>query len=76
MTPPSFRSSASRSVTPDYLRPGDHVLVRRHGVLYSHHGVMVEEGRIIHYTDEAGLEADLFSAGFVSGDIQYRLSQL
>ena len=26
--------------------------------------------------DEAGLEADLFSAGFISGDIQQRLGQL
>ena len=31
------------------LNHGDHIYVRRKGLLYSHHGIYTEEGAVIHY---------------------------
>lgn len=34
------------------LRKGDHIRIARHGV-YTHHGIYIGEGRVIHYTGDA-----------------------
>ena len=31
------------------LGPGDHIYVRRNGLLYSHHGIYAGDGNVIHY---------------------------
>lgn len=45
-----------RRVHPSRLIRGDHVFVRRHGLLYSHHGIFDGDG-VIHYSDAGGLAA-------------------
>ena len=37
------------------LKPGDHIYVRRKGILYSHHGIYAGEGSVIHFK---GLEKE------------------
>jgi cell wall-associated NlpC family hydrolase len=32
------------------LNPGDHIYVKRRGLLYSHHGIYVGNGKVVHYT--------------------------
>jgi len=51
----------SNRVQPSELSPGDHVCVRRMGMVYSHHGIYSGEGRVIHYTDVEGLLNKRFS---------------
>ena len=38
------------------LQPGDHLCVRRHGLFYSHHGIYMGNGRVVHYTGQEGKE--------------------
>ncbi|GAB2227844.1 hypothetical protein Droror1_Dr00009671 [Drosera rotundifolia] len=38
------------------LKPGDHIYSWRLGGIYAHHGVFVNEGRVIHYNPGAGQE--------------------
>jgi hypothetical protein len=45
----------SRGVFASALSPGDHICVRRRGGLYTHHGVYVGGGNVIHYSDAEGL---------------------
>ncbi len=44
----------SRPIALSDLREGDHVCVRRGGLIYSHHGIYVGRGQVIHYTDAEG----------------------
>ena len=37
-------------LTEKNLKPGDHIYVRRKGLLYSHHGIYAGYGYVIHYT--------------------------
>jgi len=32
------------------LAPGDHIYVRRSGILYAHHGIYAGNGRVIHFS--------------------------
>ena len=43
------RCGTGGSVTEDDLIRGDHIYVRRKGLLYSHHGIYAEGGTVIHY---------------------------
>lgn len=38
------------------LQPGDHIYIRRHGLFYSHHGIYVNNGKVIHFTGEGEKE--------------------
>lgn len=38
-----------KKITEDDLIRGDHIYVRRRGLLYSHHGIYAEGGTVIHY---------------------------
>lgn len=40
------------------LGPGDHIYVRRNGLLYSHHGIYAGAGNVIHYKGEASEKQD------------------
>lgn len=46
------RSDGSRSVRPTEadLLPGDHIRVKRSGRFYTHHGIYVGDGKVIHFT--------------------------
>ena len=37
------------SISENKLNPGDHIYVRRRGLLYSHHGIYSGEGNVIHF---------------------------
>ncbi len=37
-------------LTEEDLNPGDHIYVKRRGLLYSHHGIYVGNGKVVHYT--------------------------
>jgi len=41
-----------KKITKDDLIQGDHVYVRRRGLLYSHHGIYAREGTVIHFKGE------------------------
>jgi len=41
-----------KKITKDDLIPGDHIYVRRNGLLYSHHGIYAGEGTVIHFKGE------------------------
>ena len=38
-----------KKISEDDLVQGDHIYVRRNGLLYSHHGIYAREGTVIHY---------------------------
>lgn len=46
---------SSNRIHPDKLEPGDHLCVRRYGMVYSHHGIYSGDRKVIHYTDIQGL---------------------
>ncbi|KAL3729187.1 hypothetical protein ACJRO7_026305 [Eucalyptus globulus] len=46
----------SNKIKRDQLKPGDHIYSWRHFYLYSHHGIYVGEGKVIHFTQGAGHE--------------------
>ncbi|KAM1012062.1 hypothetical protein FF1_047201 [Malus domestica] len=46
----------SNKIQRDLLKPGDHIYSWRHAYLYSHHGIYVGEGKVIHFTRGAGQE--------------------
>ncbi|XP_068335979.1 protein LEAD-SENSITIVE 1-like [Pyrus communis] len=46
----------SNKIERDLLKPGDHIYSWRHAYLYSHHGIYVGEGKVIHFTRGAGQE--------------------
>jgi len=50
-TKPETRGGASRRkrLTEEDLIRGDHIYVRRGGLLYSHHGIYAGEGTVIHF---------------------------
>ena len=37
------------TLTEDDLHQGDHIYVKRKGLLYSHHGIYAGEGTVVHY---------------------------
>jgi len=41
-----------KKITEDDLTRGDHIYVRRRGLLYSHHGIYAREGTVIHFKGE------------------------
>ena len=41
-----------KKITEDDLIQGDHIYVRRRGLLYSHHGIYAREGTVIHFKGE------------------------
>jgi hypothetical protein len=41
-----------KKITEDDLIRGDHIYVRRRGLLYSHHGIYASEGTVIHFKGE------------------------
>ena len=41
-----------KKITKDDLIPGDHIYVRRGGVIYSHHGIYAGEGTVFHFKGE------------------------
>ncbi|KAF3457636.1 hypothetical protein FNV43_RR02294 [Rhamnella rubrinervis] len=45
----------SRKIGRDELRPGDHIYTWRSGYSYSHHGIYVGDGKVIHLTRGPGL---------------------
>jgi len=51
----------SKHVDRSELNPGDHILVRRFGLAYSHHGVYLGEERVVHYAECRGLSKKLHS---------------
>ena len=60
-------------LTEEDLKPGDHIYVRRNGILYSHHGIYAGERSVIHLkglekekTDPVVKETDLDKAGIDS----------
>lgn len=42
----------SETVSKHDLQPGDHLLVRRHSILYSHHGIYVGDEQVIHFYED------------------------
>ncbi|NQT57615.1 MAG: lecithin retinol acyltransferase family protein [Bacteroidetes bacterium] len=49
------------------LNPGDHVYVKRRGLLYSHHGIYAGNGNVIHYT---GAEKEKKDPSVTNTDIE------
>jgi hypothetical protein len=47
-----MKSDRSRSepLTEEDLLPGDHICVKRKGRFYTHHGIYMGEGKVIHFT--------------------------
>ncbi|XP_010027166.1 uncharacterized protein LOC104417622 [Eucalyptus grandis] len=43
-------------VTEEELEPGSHIFVRRCNGLYTHHGIYVGEGTVIHFTRTRGVD--------------------
>jgi cell wall-associated NlpC family hydrolase len=41
-----------KKITKDDLIPGDHIYVRRGGLIYSHHGIYAGEGTVFHFKGE------------------------
>ena len=41
-----------KKITDQDLIQGDHIYVRRRGLLYSHHGIYAREGTVIHFKGE------------------------
>jgi cell wall-associated NlpC family hydrolase len=50
------------------LNPGDHVYVKRRGILYSHHGIYAGDGKVIHYTGEEKEKRDPLVTETTMGD--------
>ncbi|PRQ45207.1 putative endopeptidase, NLPC/P60 domain, LRAT-like domain-containing protein [Rosa chinensis] len=46
----------SNKIDRDQLKPGDHIYTWRNAYLYTHHGIYVGEGKVIHFTRAAGRE--------------------
>lgn len=46
---------------------GDHVKVKRMGGLYTHHGIDLGDGRVIHYSGEVGRKKDAAVCNRVHG---------
>ncbi|XP_065850797.1 protein LEAD-SENSITIVE 1 [Euphorbia lathyris] len=46
----------SNQITTDQLRPGDHIYSWRHAYIYSHHGIYIGDGKVIHFTRGGGHE--------------------
>ncbi|KAG2713963.1 hypothetical protein I3760_03G003400 [Carya illinoinensis] len=46
----------SNKIERDALKPGDHIYSWRHSYIYSHHGIYVGEGNVIHFTRGPGQE--------------------
>ncbi|XP_062150437.1 protein LEAD-SENSITIVE 1 isoform X2 [Alnus glutinosa] len=46
----------SNKIERDKLKPGDHIYSWRHAYLYSHHGIYVSDGNVIHFTRGGGQE--------------------
>ena len=49
------------------LNPGDHIYVKRRGLLYSHHGIYAGNGNVIHYT---GAEKEKKDPSVTNTDIE------
>ncbi|CAA7042447.1 unnamed protein product [Microthlaspi erraticum] len=47
----------SNKISRDELKPGDHIYSWRNAYLYSHHGIYVGDGKVIHFTCRGGLES-------------------
>ncbi|KAL9233038.1 hypothetical protein vseg_008081 [Gypsophila vaccaria] len=47
----------SNKITRDELKQGDHIYSWRTAYIYSHHGIYVDEGKVIHFTRGPGQEA-------------------
>ena len=45
-------TNRQKRLTEDDLIRGDHIYVRRRGLLYSHHGIYAGEGTVIHFKGE------------------------
>ncbi|KAF3456590.1 hypothetical protein FNV43_RR01244 [Rhamnella rubrinervis] len=56
----------SSKIGRDELRPGDHIYTWRSGNSYSHHGIYVRDGKVIHLTRGPGLI--IFSSSTQSSD--------
>jgi cell wall-associated NlpC family hydrolase len=41
-----------KKIAKDELIPGDHIYVRRGGLIYSHHGIYAGEGTVFHFKGE------------------------
>ncbi|CAN1160782.1 Protein LEAD-SENSITIVE 1 [Linum perenne] len=46
----------SNKVPREELKPGDHIYSWRHGFVYSHHGIYIGDGTVIHFTPGQGQE--------------------
>ncbi|XP_047310623.1 protein LEAD-SENSITIVE 1-like isoform X2 [Impatiens glandulifera] len=40
----------SNKISKEDLKPGDHIYSWRHGYVYTHHGIYIGEGEVIHFT--------------------------
>ena len=72
----SDHSRSARLAEADLL-PGDHICVRRRGKFYTHHGIYMGDGKLIHFAgsirekiDPVVQETDL--SGFLKGEILRR----
>uniref|UniRef100_A0A2P2J852 NC domain-containing family protein n=1 Tax=Rhizophora mucronata TaxID=61149 RepID=A0A2P2J852_RHIMU len=46
----------SNKIRREELKPGDHIYSWRHAYIYSHHGIYIGDGKVIHFTRGAGQE--------------------
>ncbi|CAN1351673.1 Protein LEAD-SENSITIVE 1 [Linum perenne] len=46
----------SNKLPREELKPGDHIYSWRHGFVYSHHGIYIGDGTVIHFTPGQGQE--------------------
>ncbi|CAH8364614.1 unnamed protein product [Eruca vesicaria subsp. sativa] len=46
----------SNKISKDDLKPGDHIYSWRNAYIYSHHGIYIGDGKVIHFTRGGGLE--------------------
>ncbi|XP_006400172.2 uncharacterized protein LOC18019143 isoform X2 [Eutrema salsugineum] len=46
----------SNKISIDNLKPGDHIYSWRNAYIYSHHGIYIGDGKVIHFTRGGGLE--------------------
>ena len=57
-------------LTEEDLKPGDHIYVRRKGILYSHHGIYAGERSVIHFK---GLEKEKINPVVKETDLDHFL---
>jgi cell wall-associated NlpC family hydrolase len=60
-----------KKITEDDLIQGDHIYVRRRGLLYSHHGIYAGEGSVVHYK---GAEKEKRDPSIIMTEIENFLS--